>query len=281
MTAVTAPGLYPNLSETYHSMRHTPTKALSASGIKVLINETPLDYITPKDKATAAMNFGTIVHSLTLAKHQKFSVSPFDDYRTKDARQWRDDTVAEGLIPIKEADFAEANAMAEILKKKIAHILGGAPYETEVPFYWQEGDTWCQGMLDVWCEDLLVGLDPKITPYVHKRAAAHMVNMGHDIQAAWYRRGLEKIFPEHAGRIRFANLLIKPDAPYTSRVIMMNEAWRASAEAECMRGLRIFDRCMAANEWPGYSDDIEMLDIPSWTLKERMEMEMMEDEQAV
>lgn len=274
---ITAPGLYPELSDTYHSQRHTPTRALSASGIKCLLNETPLDFITPKDKKSDAMNFGSVVHALALGKGAKFSVSPFDEYRTKEARQWRDDTIAEGLIPIKADDYDEAETMAAIIRDKIARILGGAPYQTEVPFYWQEGDTWCQGMLDVWCPDLLVGLDPKITPYVHRKAAAHMVNMGHDIQGAWYRRGLEAIMPEHAGRIRFANLLIKPEAPYTSRIVMMNEAWRASAESECLRALRIFDRCMATGEWPGYSNDIEMLDIPSWTLKERVEAEMMED----
>lgn len=270
------PGLYPDLPN-YHGRRHTPTRALSASGIKVLLNETPLDFITPRDRKSDEMNFGSIVHALALGKGARFAISPFDDYRTKDARAWRDEIAASGVIPIKADKYDEAEQVASVVRSRIAAITKGHDYMTEVPFFWQEGDTWCSGMLDVWCPDLLLAIDPKITTNVGKRAAASMVNFGWDIQAAWYRRGLEKIYPDDAGRIRFVNLLVKPEAPFTSRLLMLNEAWRASAESECLRAMRIFDRCMATDTWPGYPEDIELMDAPAWTLKDRMEMEMMEE----
>lgn len=279
-TLITKPGIYPELSDGYHSGGYEcPTRPLSQTGIKILLNETPADFMAPRKPSTRAMDLGSVTHALALGKGAKFSISPFDDYRTKDARQWRDDTIAEGLIPIKASEYADAKAMADIIKAKINHALGGADYQTEVPFFWQEGDTWACGMLDVWCEEKLVAIDPKITKIIGKRARAHMVNIGWDIQSAWYRRGLDAIFPQYAGRIRFANLLIKPDAPYTHRLLTINEAWRQSAEMECERALRIFQECMATNNWPGYPDEIEVLDAPSWTLKERIEAGMMEDDE--
>lgn len=277
---VTEPGFYPDLAATYHSAQHTPTEALSQSGIKTLLQETPFDFKNPSEKKSAEMDFGAIVHTMALGKGALFSVSPYDDYRTNIAKAWRDETIAEGRIPIKADKFADADKIASVIRSRVVQLLDGEPYETEVPFFWLEGETWCRGMADIWCESKLTAIDPKITGRVGKMARAHIVNQGWDIQAAWYRRGLEKILPQHAGRIRFVNLLVKPDAPFTSRAIMLNEAFRQSAEAECERGLRIFQRCMATGEWPGYGDEIELLDAPSWTLKERMETELLEDEAA-
>lgn len=270
------PGLYPDLSLLYHNEQLTPTRCLTQSGIKVLINETPLDYINAAPKRTRLMDFGSVVHSMALGKLQRFVLSPHEEYRTKEARAWRDSTYANNQIPMKAEEYADASAVAEMVKSKIDTILGGAPYETEVPFFWQEGSTWCGGMLDVWCEDRLLAIDPKITAHVGQRARSNMVNQAWDMQAAWYRRGLESIFPNHSGRIRFTNLLIKPEAPFTSRVVMLNEAWRHSAEMECLRGLRIFQECMRSGKWPGYPDSIEMLDAPAWMLAQRMQAEMEE-----
>lgn len=276
--AVTKPGVYPELSEAYFGKRLTPTKALTQSGIKILIQETPFDFKNPTEKKSKEMDIGSIAHALALDKGKKYIVSPYDEYRTKEARAWRDDAIAEGIIPIKEKDYVDAKAVADILKAKMRHLLGDAKYETEVPFFWQEGETWCGGMIDLWCEEKLICLDPKLTTFLHGKARNHVINMGYDIQGAWTLRGLGKIFPEYEGRIRFANLLVKPKAPYTSRAVAINEAWRMSAEQECLRALRIFERCMATNEWPAYPDDIEMLDIPSWTLRERIEAEMMSED---
>lgn len=269
-------GLYPELSETYHTVQHTPTLALTQSRIKVLLNETPFDMINAQERKSDEMDFGSIVHALALGKGARFSIAPYDDYRTKEAREWKAEQVANGVIPIKADKYAEAEEIAGIIRYAIERTLKGEPYQTEVPFFWQEGDVWCQGCLDIWCPSLLVALDPKITRNVGKRAQSHIVNMGWDYQAAWYRRGLEAIMPEHAGRIRFANILIKPDAPFTSRTVMLNEAWRDSAERECLRALAIFERCQKENRWPGYSEDIEMLDVPAWALHERMMAEMEE-----
>lgn len=270
------PGLYPDLSLLYHNEQLTPTRHLSQSGIKVIVQQTPFDYINPTERTSDEMDFGSVVHSLALGKLQRFAVSPYDDYRTKEARQWKADMAADNMIPIKSDKFREAATIADLIQSKLAALLG-AEYETELPFFWTEDDTWCGGMMDVWCPSRLTCIDVKVTSAVHN-PASKMASFGWDIQSAWTQRGLNAILPEHSGRIRFANLLIKPEAPFTSRVVMLNEAWRHSAEMECLRGLRIFQECMRTGNWPGYPDSIEMLDAPAWMLAQRMQAEMESEE---
>lgn len=276
---ITAPGLYPELSETYQNGRgkHTPTQALTQSGIKVLLNETPYDFRNPSPRKSDEMDFGSIVHALALGKGAKFVVAPFDDYRTKAAQTWRDEQIEEGLIPIKQAKFDDAESIAGIIRAKLHRLFKGKPYQTEVPFFWLEGETWCGGMADAWCESELLIADPKVTMRIGQMARSQMINFGWDMQAAWTLRGFNAIFPQHAGRIRFANILIKPAQPFTSRVVALNESWRHSAERECERALRIFQHCMKYNEWPGYPDGIEALDEPAWAMNARMMAGVMEE----
>lgn len=273
---VTAPGIYPELSSTYHGVRHTPTRALSYSGMKVLLNETPLDFITPKERKSDEMSFGTIVHKMALGKGGEFAVSPFDDYRTKDARAWRDDCTANGVIPIKADKFADANAMATIIRERIKRALDGADYMTEVPMFWQEGGTWFSAMMDVWCPERRMALDPKTTGNIHD-FQREITKFGYHIQATLYPRGLDRIFPDHAGRHRFKIMPIATEAPYNSRLISISEGWRAGAEMDIDRAIRIFRQCEATGVWPGYPDE-ETMDEPSWKLRERMERELADDD---
>lgn len=272
--AVTAPGLRADLSAVYHGRRHTPTRALSYSGIKVLLNETPLDFITPKERKTDEMGFGQIVHKMALGKGAMFEVSPFDEYRTKEARQWKNDCIAHGYTPIKADKFADARKMADLIQERIKRALDGASYETEVPMFWLEGDTWFSAMMDVWCAERCTVIDPKTTANVHD-FQREISRFGYHIQSALYRRGLDQIFPHNAGRHQFKILPIATDPPYTSRLINISEAWRTGAEMDIERGLRIFRECEASGNWPGYPEE-ETMDEPNWKARERMEREMME-----
>lgn len=270
---ITTPGLYPDLADAYHA---APSACLTQSGIKTLLSETPYDYKNPTPRKSKEMDFGSVVHALTLGKGKSFSICPFDDYKTKAAREWKVEQEAEGLIPIKVDRYNDAMKIASRLQFVIANLTQGHDYQTEVPFYWQEGETWCSGMADVWVPELLLCIDPKVTARV-ARPAPQMINYGWDIQAAWYTRGLTAIHPEHAGRIRFVNVLIKPQEPFTHRIVTIGEAWRHSAEQECLRALRIFQRCTAEDKWPAWGDEIEQLDAPSWALSQR-QLAGMEDE---
>lgn len=275
---ITTPGLYPDLPAADYFSSRTPTRPLSNSGIKILLNETPADFIGREPVDSAAMRLGDVTHQLALGKGAGYEVSPYDEYRTNEAKAWRDAVIESGRVPIKAKDYDAACDMAELIVHRVAKALGGAEYQTEVPFFWTEdtehGTVWACGMIDIWCPSLGVAIDPKVTKYVHgEKARAHIANLGWATQNAWYRRGLAKLGHPN---VRFANLLISPDKPHTSRLVEISEGWRTGAEADCQRALELFARCQSTDEWPGYPDS-EILDEPSWMQNARMMREMMED----
>jgi hypothetical protein len=99
--------------------------------------------------------------------------------------------------------------------------------------------------------------------------------MGWDRQAALYPHALGRIFPELAGRIEFADLLVKPKPPYTSRRAAPNKAWRAMKLREALKAMETFAYCLKESRWPGFPlDETEVLDMPAWE-----EARLMHDEE--
>ena len=109
-------------------------------------------------------------------------------------------------------------------------------------------------------------LDPKITTRLYdKRLGQHLVNMGWDRQAALYPYAVGKIYPELAGRVQFADLLLKPEPPYTSRLAAPDKAWKAVKLREAQKAMETFAYCLKESRWPGFpEDDVDLLEMPRW-----------------
>jgi hypothetical protein len=261
--------------------------SISQSQMRRILEETPLDFafhhpqINPDRErlaASVAMHRGDLVHQLALGKGRGYEVAPFDDYRTTAAKNWRDGVIAEGKVPVKAKDFEEAEIMAEVIRERIDETLDGAPYETEVAFLYQEmtldGPVWVRGMVDVWCEEKLTILDPKITPMIYDgKVERQLVNMGWDRQAALYPHAFGAILgAEAAGRIRFRDLMIKPEEPFTSRVVALEKGWYWSALKQCQEAIERFGRCLYAGKWPGFVN-VHHAQLPAWEDKRREAIE--------
>lgn len=291
------PGLYADITPLQYFAECCPAPALTNSGIGHLLDETPADFaynhprLNPDPQiiqANAAMRLGDVVHQLALDKGRGYAVGDYPDWRTNAARQFRDDAIANGATPITAPEYARCAAMAAIIKARITAELadiaavrgvaipeGGVPYQTEVVICWQEetelGPIWCRGMIDVWCEILLVGFDLKVTKGLHKRVRSFMENGGWDRQVVWYERGLNAIFPAYAGRIRFADLMVHPKPPHTYRAVAIDKAWRSAIEPDIQRAIRLFSGCLAANVWPSYPRGIETLEPTPRKLRDAVE----------
>src|SRR5689334_7736250 len=105
----------------YHSR-----PGLSASIATTLIARSPLHAYTAhpcfggKGKvATKEMDRGAVVHRLSLGRGKDFAIIDVDDWRTKDARQQRDDARAQGLVPIKRGDFQAALEIAQQVSEQL------------------------------------------------------------------------------------------------------------------------------------------------------------------
>ncbi len=279
-----------------------PAPALTNSGMDALLNKTPADFAHAHPalnadpevrKASLAMRLGDVTHQLALGKGKGYAIIDHPDFKSKAAKEARDAAIADKLTPITAPKFAEAEKMADILRARIRAEIDayavkcgqepGLPYETELVFTWQEqgphGPIWCRGMLDVWCEPLMLALDPKITPRLYgENVKYHMENMGWDRQGAWYQRGLETIFPEEAGRVRFADLMVNPEPPYVFRAVEIGEAWRTSIQPDIDFAVNLFGKCLHENHWPGYEPGIETFEPTPRKVRRAMEAMMEETE---
>jgi PDDEXK-like domain of unknown function (DUF3799) len=265
---ITAPGIYPDITPAQYFAEPCPVAALTNSGVQMLspIGAAPAKFaynhpaLNPDGeaaKSTAQQYLGSVVHRLALGKGADYEISPYDKYQSKEAKAWRDDVEARGVIPIKQAAFDEAEAMAEIVRAKIEKACQGEPYFTEVVIAWIENidgvDVWCRAMVDVWCPSLLLALDVKTTADCDDEFLIRRFTGGYAIQDAWYRRGLGRV-TQQEGRIRFGFLFVETEAPFLDRNVVATEGFRFGGAAHCNRALEIFAKCMKAGKWPGYQD---------------------------
>jgi hypothetical protein len=285
-------GLFPDVDiVAYHLDQLAPEPSLSNSGMGRLLDETPLDFayhhprLNPdavdEAKDSAAKRRGDVVHQLALGKGRGYAVLDFDDFRTNAAKSARDNAIADGLTPIKRKDFEPAEVMAEVIRERIKEALDGADYQTEVAFVYQEmtaaGPIWVRGLMDVWCEELGVILDPKSTAMLYDgKVARHLLAMGWDRQASLYPHAIGQLFPERAGRIHFADLMVKPEAPFTSRLVGLEKAWEYSSVKQCRIAMERFGACIYAGKWPGFGTSVDRIAMPAWEDKRREVVELAE-----
>lgn len=305
---ITEPGFYLGIAPRQYFAEPCPAPAFSNSMSRILLDETPLDAAyrhpalgQPRDEldSTVAKRLGDVTHQLTLDKGVGYAVRDCKAWASDNDKAFKQAAIDAGLTPLKKHEFDAAEAMAAILKPMIAETLagiarergidvpaGGIPYQTEVVFAWQEdidvGDgevvtIWCRGMLDVWCELLLVALDPKVTAYLtESKAPAHMGNLGWDDQAALYTRGIEKLLPYAAGRVTFVDLMIKPKPPHTHVARAIDKGWFSTCNMDLDRAMVIFARCLRDGSWPGYAPGIHYMSQPSWAAKKSLDAAMAE-----
>lgn len=273
-------GLFTDIAFADYFKDPAPEPSLSNSGISILLDETPLDFafqhprLNPdsdlvEEQVTKMQEFGSVTHRLALGKGADYAVGFYDSWRSAEARAFRDAAIEEGRIPITEAKFEECRLMAGVIIERLNRVLDGAAYETEVVFLYQEetpfGPIWVRGMLDVWCPERGMIVDPKVTKLLYKdKVARQMVNMGWDRQAALYSHALGKILPEFAGRVTFADLLVKPCPPYTSRLARPEKGWRAVKMREVRKAMETFAYCLKESRWPGFGDEVDDISMPKW-----------------
>lgn len=279
---ITSPGFYPMLTPAQYFAEPCPAPALTNSGIGTLLRYCPAKFAyehpaigqPPEErKDTTARYMGSLVHRLALDKGDDYAISPHDEYRTKEAKAWKQEIEEAGIIPVKQRDFDAASEMAATIRKSIVEATLGHPYETEVVIAWKRGNRWCRMMLDVWCETLMLGLDAKTIASADDLSIDRAFAAYYGRQDAWYLEGIEAV-TGNTGRAQFGFLFVEKEAPWLARRGDSTEAMRHGCRTEIDRAFETFDACMTAGEWPGYEP--RRVFPTSWQLRDWTEAEFQE-----
>lgn len=254
-----------------------PEPSLNASIAHTLLTATPAHArmahprLTPQPERddSSRLDLGTIAHGLLLeGDSSRVQVIEADDWKTKAAREQRDEARILGLLPILEKDFNIVIDMVDSAKGYIAASEIADDFETAIPeqtLLWNEADIWCRCRPDKATPDWRIVFDYKTaagTAHPAVWAKSSMVRYGYDLQAAMNLRGVQSL--GLAQRTTFIFLVQEIDPPYVLSIVSLDPAWLKLAEDKLRIAMSIWKGCMRKNEWPGYPSRVAYVEPPAY-----------------
>ena len=243
--------------------------AVSASHLKTVM-QSPYHYwsryLDPDRVAmapTAAMRLGSLTHCAVLEPDEltkRYQLAP--DRRTKEGKAAVVEMAAAGIEAVSEADLAQALQMADAVRSNSTAALLLSNGQAEQSFWWDDIATgmrckcrpdWFNGETIV---DLKTCQDASAAGFAKAVAAFH-----YQVQAAHYLCGtLAK---------RFVFVAVEKSAPYAVGVYELDAEAMVHGSVLRHNALQRIQDCRAINEWPGYTDGIQTLQLPGWALKDQ------------
>ena len=268
-----------------------PEPSLSRSTIKDLIQRTPRHAwenhprLNPeyKNEEKDIFDLGSAAHSLFLEGIDKAMVYKGDDWKKKEAQQFKIDARAAGFHPLLRRVYDEVTEMVSVAKDCIAkapdlQIKDLRTEGTAEPsYFWQEKGIWYRIRLDWITDNKCLILDYKTTgqfadPGDYERIA---LNNGLHLQDVLYRRGVNIV----DGTLpQFVFLVQETKKPYLCSLIELSSQYHQMAEEQIELATRIWKKCVKEQYWPGYPANIAVIDPPAWASAKWAEKQIIEDE---
>lgn len=211
-------------------------------------------YHPRKMEPTAAMQWGSLVDCLATTPEllaKSVAVSPYDSYRTKEARDWRDAQLAAKLILATKDDIELAKQAAKMLTetcKASADIF--AKSKSQVIIAGRVLDVKVKGLVDLAPEGEDFLADLKTTSDFSAGGFAKAVsNFGYHVQAGMYLNLWNAMFPDDQ-RTRFKFVWQESEAPFETCVTELSPP---DIEAGWLYASTLIQRLIdatAANKWP-------------------------------
>jgi hypothetical protein len=278
MIANLTPGLHNLSSDIYHA-DPCPVPSLSSSIANILLTQSPAHAwlahprLNPRHvrEVDSRFDLGSAAHSMLLERRtDALVIVDADDWRTKAAREARDQAQAQGKYAILARQFADVEKMVTAAHKyvqttELADILDtGVPEQSLV---WQEGNMWCRARPDLMSvkPPVTVVLDYKTTESAAPADFAKQIGrMGYDLQSEFYTRGFSMIGAE----VLFIFLVQEINPPYACSLISLSNAYREVGQLKVNRALKVWERCMFEKSWPGYETRVLYAEPKPWDLIE-------------
>lgn len=267
---ITSPGIYELDPEVYHG-DPTPGGSLSPTRAKVLLEPGgPARFHwrrTHPQPPSTAFDDGHTIHKLVLGRGEDVAIIDAADWRSKGARDERDEARANGLVPVLAKRYDELLEMAgnALANPRFAEVLAGA--NVEQAMFAEIDGIWLRGQADAIGPGVIA--DVKTTgaksPEDFARAA---FKYGYAMQAAWYQRLAREL---GLGDCRFVHLVIEKEPPYLSYVAEMDSLYLTLGQQQMDDAIAIYRRCLESGQWPGYDPDPYILSAPEWALDDEIE----------
>ena len=242
--------------------------AVSASHLKE-ISKSPFHYwsryLDPNRVAmtpTAAMRLGSLTHCATLEPDEltkRYQLAP--DRRTNAGKAAVAEMAAAGIEAVSESDLAQALQMADAVRSNSTAALLLSNGQAEQSFWWDDIATGmrCKCRPDWFDGETIVDLKTcsDASPAGFAKAVAQW---SYQVQSVHYLCGtLAK---------RFVFVAVEKSAPFATACYELDAQSMVHGSVLRHNALQRIQDCRAINEWPGYTDGIQTLQLPGWALKD-------------
>lgn len=235
---------------------------------------------------SAAMSFGTMVHTATLEPatfDHRYAIGPSV---SKSTNAWKDHVgwcALQNVLPCMAEDREAAFACAASVKAhpEVAPLL--ADGHPEVSFFWKDKATGvaCKGRID-WVhrrQARACVLDLKTTedasPVAFKRS---ILNYQYHRQAHWYEDGFAQASGLEVSPMLF--VVVERVPPYACAAYTLDRWFMAQAAKLNYKVRSLYKHCSEMGEWPGYDPAIIDLAAPRYALDEELRELQREEEYA-
>lgn len=281
------PGIH-TISETAYHADPCPAPSLSSSIAKILLAQTPRHAwmahprLNPnfEPETSSEFDIGSAAHALLVGAGRDIVAVEADSWRSSAAKEARDRARADGKIPLLPSQYTNVVAMAAAAQAQLAHHESRAFLDaanlSERALIWQEGKTWFRARPDRMRADGKIIWDYKTTTNAHPDAFARKIyDMGYDMRAEFYCRGLARVLGTEAPAFHF--IVQEKEPPYALSVVALTPGANGMADRKVETAIRIWRECVEANSWPGYPSCICHVDAPGYSEKSWLDREAREE----
>jgi len=259
-----------NLGKAYY-LRSASPRNLEAPVSKSLLwdfNESPYKWRHSSGReATRAMDLGTLIHSAILEPEMPLTdiaaISPYADFRTKAAQEWKADQREMGRMIATEDDIRAASGCEQVFSEDYAQRFG-VGYKSEVAVFAEIGATQIKGMIDLVPDGLDLLVDLKTTARIGslREITNTIISRGYHWQAALYLDLWSAATEEK--RNRFVICFIEVSEPYESAWVEVSPELIEAGRAGYMNALAKWQSCVAVNVWPRQHEGITLIEKPAY-----------------
>lgn len=271
-------GVYDIPMEDYHG-DCCEGPSVSGSGLVKIEQLSPLhywhsSYHNPKREEidTTALSFGRAAHAWVLGEpewNKYFILSPYADFRTKEARTWREQQTR---TVVRQEQLDAVKAMADTILKTPLIQNAFQDGKAEQSLIWKDAETglWCKSRPD-WLPNALQYVPNYKTARSSRPAdfARQAFSLGYHQGAALCIEGLRQVLGWKSPSYYF--VAQEKAAPYVATLLVMREPDVEWGQLQNRRALRTLARCIDAGEWPGYATGAVEIEMPAWGEKQLLD----------
>lgn len=268
-------GIYDGVESKHYHLDPCEQPSLSASIAHILVTRSPKHAWTDHPRLNSdfrrheetKFDIGTAAHAVLLEGDGKIEVIAADDWRSKAAKEQRDEARAAGKTPLLASQAGDLLEMVETARAQLAAFdldpavfTDGKPEQTLV---WNEYGVTCRCRLD-WLHDDLSAVDDYKTTSASadpSRWVKTMYGIGGDVQAAFYLRGLEALY---GLRPEWRYVVQETYPPYALSVVTLAASVLEIGGDKVEKAIGIWRSCLDSGEWPAYPAVAERVEIPSY-----------------